>query len=365
MESSKCILTLDAGGTNFVFSALKYEKEIVAPVTVPAEAHDLKKSLSNLIAGFEKVISMLNTRPDAISFAFPGPADYPNGILGNLPNFSAFNGGVALGPMLEHHFSIPVFINNDGDLFAFGEAMKGCLPEINRYLESAGNPKRYQNMVGLTIGTGFGCGIVIGGRLVTGDNSCGGGIHATLNPGRADWNAEESVSTRAIKRVYAEQSGCRFDETPTPEEIFRIAMGELPGDREASRASFEEFGAALGYTVANIVTLIDSNVVIGGGLTGSWELFAPAMFRAMRKKFVNFRGEPMDRMSVKVYDLEDEQEKIRFLEGNPVELTVPGSGEKMQYDDSSRIGIAKSRLGASAAVGLGAYAFALRKLKEQ
>ena len=51
----------------------------------------------------------LKTRPVAISFAFPGPADYPNGIIGNLPNLTAFRGGVALGPMLEEKFQLPVF----------------------------------------------------------------------------------------------------------------------------------------------------------------------------------------------------------------------------------------------------------------
>ena len=49
-------------------------------------------------------------------------ADYAHGIIGDLPNFPGFRGGVALGPYLEHVFGIPVFINNDGNLFAYGEA---------------------------------------------------------------------------------------------------------------------------------------------------------------------------------------------------------------------------------------------------
>jgi glucokinase len=64
----------------------------------------------------------------AISFAFPGPSDYPRGIIGDLGNLPCFRGGVALGPMLEDTFEIPVFINNDGDLFAYGEAIGGFLP---------------------------------------------------------------------------------------------------------------------------------------------------------------------------------------------------------------------------------------------
>ena len=71
----------------------------------------------------------------AISFAFPGPADYPNGIIGGyLPNFPSFREGVALGPFLQEKFGVPVFINNDGDLFAYGEALGGTLPEVMQSL---------------------------------------------------------------------------------------------------------------------------------------------------------------------------------------------------------------------------------------
>ena len=102
---------------------------------------------------------------------FPGPADYPNGIIGDLGNLPGFRGGVALGPMLEEKFGIPVFINNDGDLFVYGEAIAGFLPYVNGLLEKAGSPKRYKNLFGVTLGTGFGGGIVRDGELFIGDNS--------------------------------------------------------------------------------------------------------------------------------------------------------------------------------------------------
>ena len=60
--------------------------------------------LATLVEGFMAVKSKLSEKPVAISFAFPGPADYPNGIIGDLPNLPAFRGGVALGPFLENRF---------------------------------------------------------------------------------------------------------------------------------------------------------------------------------------------------------------------------------------------------------------------
>ena len=162
---NRVVITLDAGGTNLVFGAMQANKFIVDPITLPSNADNLDKCLATMVEGFQAVIDKLEEKPVAISFAFPGPADYPNGIIGGyLPNFPSFREGVALGPFLEYKFGIPVFINNDGDLFSYGEALGGALPEVNARLEALGSPKRYKNLVGYTFGTGLGIGIVVNNR---------------------------------------------------------------------------------------------------------------------------------------------------------------------------------------------------------
>ncbi|MCK4638644.1 MAG: ROK family protein, partial [Bacteroidales bacterium] len=134
-DDKRIVLTLDAGGTNFIFSAVQGDSEIIEPVNLSAKGNDLKIILKNIISGFKQIESKINHKPVAISFSFPGPTDYKNGIIGNLENLPAFHGGVALKAMLENEFQIPVFINNDGDLFTFGEAIAGILSEINSLLE--------------------------------------------------------------------------------------------------------------------------------------------------------------------------------------------------------------------------------------
>ena len=99
-QDKRIVMTLDAGGTNFVFSAIQANKEIISPITLPSHADNLDACLSTLVEGFSEVKKKLSSNPIAISFAFPGPADYPAGIIGDLPNLPAFRGGVALGPML-------------------------------------------------------------------------------------------------------------------------------------------------------------------------------------------------------------------------------------------------------------------------
>ena len=175
-KDNRIVMTLDAGGTNFVFSAIKGGKEIVMPVTLPSNANNLDLCLDTLVDGFNRIRNALPDEPIAISFAFPGPADYPNGIIGDLPNLPAFRGGIALGPMLKDKFKMPVFINNDGDLYAYGEAIAGYLPYINNLLAKKCSPKRFKNLVGFTLGTGFGGGIVSNGQLFFGDNSGSGEV---------------------------------------------------------------------------------------------------------------------------------------------------------------------------------------------
>ena len=109
-HDERIVMTLDAGGTNFVFSAIQGCREIVEPICLPAASDDLERCLSVLVEGFLEVEKRLPKLPVAISFAFPGPADYEHGIIGDLPNFPAFRGGVALGPYLREQFGIPVMV---------------------------------------------------------------------------------------------------------------------------------------------------------------------------------------------------------------------------------------------------------------
>ncbi|MBQ5616196.1 MAG: ROK family protein, partial [Bacteroidaceae bacterium] len=206
-NDNRIVATLDAGGTNFVFGAMKAGEFIIDPVSVPSMAHDLDLCLQNMKNGFAQVFDQLEEKPVAISFAFPGPADYPNGIIGGyLPNFPSFRDGVALGAFLEKEFGVPVFINNDGDLFAYGEALCGALPEINNRLTELGSNKQYKNLIGYTLGTGFGIGVVIDGRLNRGDNSCVE-TFCLRHRDMPDVIVEDGVAIRAVCRVYGEKSG--------------------------------------------------------------------------------------------------------------------------------------------------------------
>lgn len=361
-NDTRIVMTLGAGGTNLVFSAIRGGQEIVTPVTLPSEAADLDKCLSNLVAGFQAVRSVLPEAPVAISFAFPGPADYPAGIIGDLPNFPSFRGGVALGPFLQETFGIPVFINNDGDLFAYGEALTGALPCLNRRLEAAGSIKRYKNLLGVTLGTGFGAGVVINGRLLAGDNAAGGDIWCFRNKKYPQYIVEESVSIRAVQRVYLEQSGDHA--ILTPKEIFEIAEGLRPGNREAARLSFTELGEVAGDALAQALTLIDGVLVIGGGLSGASKYIIPALVKELNSQTGMMDGNRFPRLQMKAFDLDDEAEFAGFARGGALKVTIPGTDRMVDYDPFKRIGVMVSRQGTNRSIALGAYIYALNHLSE-
>ena len=351
------VVTLDAGGTNFVFAAICDGKPVGKQLTLPSSAHDLDLCLKTLVKGFREVIDSLEQKPVAISFAFPGPADYRNGIIGGyLPNFPSFRDGVALGPMLNREFGIPVFINNDADLFAYGEAMGGALPRINRKLENVGSAKRYRNLLGYTFGTGFGFGFVMDGKLNLGDNSC---VETFCLKHRdyAQHIVEDGVAIRAVKRVYRELSG--DERALEPKDIYDIAEGLREGNSEAAKEAFATLGRVAGDAMATAVTLMDGLIVIGGGLAGAAKYFMPALLEEMRATITTMSGDTLQRVQMKVYNLDDEAEFAEFAKGGSTKIKVYGSDNEVVYDPVKRIGITISDIGASNAVALGAYLYAI------
>lgn len=356
------VFTLDAGGTNFVFSAMENGEKVGSSISLPSNSHDLNACLDTLKSGFRSLQSSLAEKPVAISFAFPGPADYQNGIIGDLPNLPAFRNGVPLGPILEKEFSVPVFINNDGDLFTLGESKRGFLPFVNAELEETGSPKRYKNLIGITLGTGFGVGISINGEMLQGDNSAGAEGWLIRNKLHNYTSIEDTISIKAIKRMYAEQIHISPEKSPEPRELFDISRGKQEGVQEAAIETYLRFGEALGDALAQILTLIDGLVVIGGGVSGAYPLFSRSMLDEMNGYFNRLNGERQRRLLQQVFNVEDEYQKKLFLKSENVELSHPELSGKFLYSKQKKTAIGLSQLGTSEAVSVGAYYFAINQL---
>jgi len=361
-KDPRAVLTFDAGGTNFVFSAMKAGREIVDPITLPSHADQLDLCLDTIKSGFQQVLSLLEEPAVAISFAIPAPTDYFNGVVGDLKNLPGFRGGIPLARILENQYHMPVFMNNDGDLYAYGEALGGFLPEVNRMLEESGNPKRYKNLFGLTLGTGFGGGFVSDGTLIRGDNSIASEVWILSNSITPSRNAEEEVSIRAITRNFAKSTGQTSATDLSPKDIYKIAAGEQEGDRDAALEAFSAMGRHLGDVIANLVSLTDGLVVMGGGIAGADHFFMPALMNELERDFDFRKHDPIPRLIQKAFNLNEDSGRKGLCEITGKFIDLPGTDQKVYYDEQAKVGIGTSRIGTNRAISLGAYAFALNRL---
>lgn len=360
-HDDRIVLTLDAGGTNFVFSAIRANEEIVMPVRIDAATDTVEHCLNVITEGFKIVLGQLDIAPVAISFAFPGPADYKNGVIGDLPNFPCFRGGVPMGPYLEEVFGLPVFINNDGALFAYGEALSGELPRINSLLEESGSSKRYHNLIGITLGTGFGGGVVIDGTLLTGDNGSGGSVWCMRNLMHPQMISEESIGKRGVMRSY--HIYAPNDERDLgPQDIFNICEGKMEGDSRAALKAFEDLGVVVAEAVAHAIDIVDGLVSIGGGISNAHKYFMNALVHHLNSKLGSFGGDSFGLIPSTAFDLTDALSLKSFLVDDSALVRIPGVIRTVRYEHISKIGVTISKLGASRAVSLGAYAYALSKL---
>ena len=357
------VFILDAGGTGFKFLVMQDAHEIIEPFTIPSDSPTLEGVLQKIIDGFHQCEEKCGMKPTAISFCFPGPADYPNGIIGDLENLPTFRGGIPLKQVLENEFKVPVYINNDGDLFVYGEAIGGVLPDVNAMLERNGNPKRYKNLFGVTLGTGFGGGLVVDRQLFIGDNSAGTEINRCSNVLYPDTSCEDSVTIRAIRRVYAREAGIDFSTAPEPKVIADIALGKAEGNREAALKAWDELATVLADVLTNCACMTDGIIVIGGGLSGAWQLFLPRVVELMNKPYTCLDGHTMPRMETEAFDLESEAGRKAFCQVAGSKVKVPFSDQEVWYDPTKRVGVCVTQLGTSSAVAVGAYAYAIHQLE--
>ena len=111
----------------------------------------------------------------------------------------------------------------------------------------------------------------------------------------------------------------------------------------------------------NLMEKVDS-IVIGGGITAARKWIMPSLLNELRSKMHQLNGNELNRVQMKVYDLDDETEFREFAKGAQRPLKVYGTDRYVAYDPQKRIGVTISKLGASQAISVGAYAFALSQL---
>lgn len=187
-----------------------------------------------------------------IGVGMPSLVDVKEGIVYKPTNIPSWN-KVHLKDILEENFKIPTFVNNDANCFALGEKYFGVA-------------KDYDNIAGLTIGTGMGVGIIIDGKLYSGKNA-GAGEFCSI-PYR-DHDYEHYCSTKYFEEKYGIINSVLFSRAQKKDKI--------------ALAIYEMFGVDLGNAIKTILYALDPDaVVIGGRIVDAYDFYKESMFKTIR-----------------------------------------------------------------------------------
>jgi glucokinase len=191
---------------------------------------------------------------ESVGLGVPGLFDADTGVTTFLPHLSPDWEQRPVGGPMSEALHLPVNLINDARAFGLAElrlgAGRGCAA-----------------MVGLTLGSGIGGVVVVGGQVHFGHGGTGGEVgHQTLLPDGPACTCGNRGCLEALTRADAVAAACG---TATAEEAVRAAQA---GDRRALEG-IAEIGRWLGIGIANlIVVLTPDRVVLGGGMSGAGEL---------------------------------------------------------------------------------------------
>ena len=253
------IIGIDIGGTTYSSALFNSKLELVSKskkelTSVLLSAESFLESLT------DQVKSLINSskRVIGIGIACPGPLDSKKGVILETPNLRIIQ-NLHLKKEIEARLELPVYIDNDANLFALGEW----------FLDSKDNSKIFG---GVTIGTGLGFGIIINGKIFSGAH----GLAAEYAISPLEYgNWESKVSLSAIKKIAGKYLK---DKNLDPKDLYRMAAS---GNENAKR-TWVEFGENLGMALSHFINLIDPHKIsIGGGLSHGMRFFNDSMLSSL------------------------------------------------------------------------------------
>ncbi len=259
---------IDIGGTSTEVLLCTPELRILDRLTVPTPA--VEGGTAMLGAALDALRVLLGRTPGELLGVGVGAAGVVDADAGRIVVASdSFRGwaGFPVTATVEAALGVPAYLDNDVNAFLRGEVAGGAVAGASHVL-------------GMTLGTGVGGALWLGGALYGGPRGAAGEIGHV--PGFGDrpctcggrGHLETLASGRAVAARYAERTGRRLSAREVAEAAGR-------GDADAG-AVYEEAGAAVARAILVTAGLLDvGTVVIGGGVGRAWTLLEPAVRRAL------------------------------------------------------------------------------------
>ncbi|NUU50143.1 ROK family protein [Curtobacterium luteum] len=259
---------IDVGGTNTKVLLTTPDLEVVDRVDLPTPAHAGGAAI--VATGVRAVTDLLDRHRASLSGVGVGAAGVVDAATGTvLVTGNSFTGwaGYGVTAAVTGALGVPATLDNDVNAFLLGEVATGAV---------AGEP----DVLGMTLGTGVGGALVLGGSLFAGPRGAAGEIGHV--PGFGDavctcgqvGHLETLAGARGIADRYEERSGRR-------RSVREVAEAARTGDADAAEV-FARAGWGLARAALLTAGVLDvTTVVIGGGIARSWDLLEPAITAAI------------------------------------------------------------------------------------
>jgi glucokinase len=208
----------------------------------------------------------------AIGIGVPSVVDVEQGIVYDVQYIPSWQ-EVHLKQLMEARYHLPVYVNNDANCFAVGEYFYG-------------KGKNTDSMIGLTLGTGLGAGIMINSRLYAGAN-CGAGEFGCFP--YLDKTLEYYCSGSFFTNVHGLDGVQAFQQA-------------LQGDAEALKL-YAELGMHIGQAIKQIMYAYDPQlIVLGGSVSAAYPYFEQTMWQEI-KTFAYTKA--VNRIQIQISELQN------------------------------------------------------------
>src|SRR5919201_1548407 len=280
-----CVIGVDLGGTKLLAGAVDAGLNVLHRTNRPVMGLDQERLLQIVGDAVEEIVTWVGGGVDGVGFGIPCTFDRRTGRAVQAVNLPLHD--IDFAAVMQRRLGIPVVVDNDANCAALCEARVGA-------------GRGAADLVMLTLGTGIGGGLVLGGELYRG--AIGGGAelgHMVVdmdgppcqgncpNRGCLEAVASGTALVREVSLAVARQPDTPVGHAlEAGRELSGPMITELAeeGDPVAC-AAIESIGRKLGVGLANLVNIFNPDVlVIGGGVIGAGELLLGPARAVMRER---------------------------------------------------------------------------------
>ncbi len=276
MIMKNMIIGVDVGGTNIKLGLINDQGEIVSRNRLVTKSYvsdpiKLIQALAQAIQSLLKENNVAIKDVKGIGIGLPGLVDPMTGVVIFLPNIPGWK-NIPLGKRLYQLLKVPIFLDNDVNVITLGEWRFGAGIGAD-------------NMVGMTLGTGVGAGLILNGALFRGPGFSAGELgHVPINLKGPKCNCPSfaCLETYVGNKRLQERAGRIFRKKNIAlEEVFALAK---KGDKKAVRF-WQEAGDYVGSALVGVVNLLNpTKIVIGGGVSNNARFLFPSIRRQIKQR---------------------------------------------------------------------------------